>query len=72
MPRIPKVNHHVHARIAWPVDDPTTVKLRPGTVTQVANGTEVDVRVGHHEETYEDLVQRVDSQDKDFDIHFPV
>ena len=71
MPRIPKVGHHVHARIAWPVADPTSVRLRPGTVTSVASETDVDVRVGHHEEEYEGLTQRVDSQDKDFDIHFP-
>ena len=70
MPRIPKVGHHVHARIAWPVDDPTTVRLRPGTVTDT-DDTDVDVRIGHHDETYEGLVQRVDSTDKDVNIHFP-
>lgn len=71
MPRVPKINHHVHARIAWPVNDPTTVKLRPGTVTEVHDGTDVNVRVGHHDEVIDGLIQRVDSKDRNTDIHFP-
>lgn len=38
----------------------TIVKPRPGVITALGAGELIDVRVGHHGETYTDLDRRTD------------
>ena len=52
-----KVNRHV---TVLKVISATVVKLRPGIITALGAGDLINVRVGHHSETYTNLDRRTD------------
>jgi hypothetical protein len=57
---VPRVDRHVAYLLEV---SPGFVKRRPATITSVVAGTIVDLRVGHHGETYAGVDIRVNHDD---------
>jgi hypothetical protein len=67
--RIPKVNHHVafirdinELTEPFPPHIEDYVKRRPATITEVNLDDTVDLRVGHHGETYTNVPRRTSNE----------
>lgn len=69
MPYIPRVNRHVALLTQKTVDgNPNYVKRRPGTITALAGGTNVDLRV-QRVEFHANVPQRPDPDYDSIDVY---
>jgi hypothetical protein len=73
MPYIPRVNRHVSYLQQKTVNgNATYVKRRPATITATPGpGFIVDLRVGHHSETYAGVDKRAHPDDNDVAEYVP-
>lgn len=63
---VPRVNRHVAYLLEV---TPTYVKRRSARITAITTGTNADLQVGHHGETYADIAERTDPNANDTGVY---